>query len=114
MQLYIQVCNEQIITLLDSGSTHNFVHMAVGQRLGIQFSSCLGKAVTVADGDKVACQGLARELDIRIADEDFTINCYAIPLDSYDMILGLEFLRTLGSILWDFDDLCMAFSRGMR
>ena len=30
------------------------------------------------------------------------------------MVLGVTFLRTLGPILWDFDDLCMAFSRGGR
>lgn len=25
------------------------------------------------------------------------------------MVLGISFLKTLGPILWDFDDLCMAF-----
>lgn len=25
------------------------------------------------------------------------------------MVLGVKFLRTLGPILWDFDDLCMSF-----
>jgi hypothetical protein len=30
------------------------------------------------------------------------------------MVLGVTFLRTLGPILWDFDDLCMAFTRGDR
>jgi hypothetical protein len=25
------------------------------------------------------------------------------------MVLGVTFLRTMGPILWDFDDLCMAF-----
>ena len=25
------------------------------------------------------------------------------------MVLGVTFLHTLGPILWDFDDLCMAF-----
>ena len=29
------------------------------------------------------------------------------------MVLGIKFLRTLGPILWDFDDLCMAFTRGV-
>jgi hypothetical protein len=30
------------------------------------------------------------------------------------MVLGVSFLRTLGPILWDFNDLCMAFTRQDR
>lgn len=33
---------------------------------------------------------------------------WPISLDCYDMVLGISFLRTLGPILWDFEDLCMA------
>lgn len=57
----------------------------------------------------MACHGLAHDVDIRIGGEAFTVDCYSIPLDSYDMVLGVTVLRTLGPILWDFDDLCMAF-----
>jgi len=52
---------------------------------------------------------LAQEIDIRIGAEYFTVDCYTIPLSCYDMVLGVSYLRTLGPILWDFDDLCMAF-----
>ena len=41
----------------------------------------------------------------------FTVDCHSIPLDGYDMVLGIKFLRTLGPILWDFDDLFLAFTR---
>jgi hypothetical protein len=61
------------------------------------------------NGVCVACCGLAHDVRIWIVDEVFSINCYSIPIDSYDMVLGIMFLRTLGPILWDFDDLCMAF-----
>jgi hypothetical protein len=37
-----------------------------------------------------------------------------ILLDKWDMILGVAFLRQLGPILWDFDDLCMAFTKEGR
>jgi hypothetical protein len=57
----------------------------------------------------VECQGLARDVAIRIGQEEFLLNCFAIPLECYDMVMGVSFLRTLGPILWDFDDLCMAF-----
>jgi hypothetical protein len=70
--------------------------------------------VIVANGYRVECRGLVRDVGIRIADETFTVDCYSIPIDGYDMVLGVAFLRTLGPILWDFDDLCMAFSREGR
>lgn len=59
----------------------------------------------MANGDRVACHGVA----LRIGDEFFTVDYYTIPLDCYDMVLGVSFLRTLDPILWDFDDLCTAF-----
>jgi hypothetical protein len=68
--------------------------------------------VTVANGDKDACCGLARDVALRICDEFFTVDCYTIPLDCYDPVLGVSFLRTLGPILWDFEDICMAFWHG--
>jgi len=63
--------------------------------------------VVVTNGDRVACRGLARDVAVRIAEEHFTVDCY-------DVVLGTTYLRTLGPILWDFDDLCMAFWRHGR
>ena len=61
------------------------------------------------------CRGVARDVDLRIGAEAFPVDCYAIPLDSYDMVLGIAWLRTLGPILWDFDNLCMEFTfKGRR
>lgn len=70
---------------------------------------CMGLHVGVANGDKIACEGRALDVPITISMEAFSISCYAIPLGSFGMILGVEYLSSLGLILWDFDDLCMAF-----
>jgi hypothetical protein len=40
------------------------------------------------------------------------ICCFGINFDGFDVILGVDFLCMLGPILWDFEDLCMAFTRG--
>lgn len=80
----------------------------VAQRVGLQFKVNRGASVIVANGDRVPCGGLAPDVAIHIGDEFFTVDCYSIPLDHYVMVLGVMFLRTLGPILWDLDDL-MAF-----
>jgi hypothetical protein len=63
----------------------------------------------VENGDPVFCQGVTRCAPIDINREKFTIEAYAIPLDTFEIILGTTFLRTLGPVLWDLQDLCMAF-----
>jgi hypothetical protein len=114
MLLHISVANQPIVVLLDSALTHNFVSTDVARRLGLPFHSSAGTQVPIADGAWVAYQGLARDVGIRISQEEFNIDCYNIPLTCYDMVLGATFLRMLGPILWDFDDSCMAFWHGGR
>lgn len=109
MQVYVSIGNHQFKALLDSGSTHNFVSASTVAKVGLQFGKSTGSTVVVANGDRVPCSGLGRDIDIKIGDEYFTVDCYSIPLDCYDMVLGISYLRTLGPILWDFDDLVMAF-----
>ena len=75
------VGGKQCIALVDSGSTHNFISSAVARRAGIRFQPCPGTGVTVANGDRLDCRGLARDVGIRIADEAFAVDCYTIPLD---------------------------------
>lgn len=44
-----------------------------------------------------------------IDQERITIDCYTLPLASFDVVLNVQWLRTLGSILWDFVVLSMTF-----
>lgn len=94
-----------------TGSTTNFISAEAAQKVKLHFDDSRGANVIVANGDRVACTGLVRDVTLHIGDQFLTINCYSIPLDCYDMMLGVSFLCTLGPILWDFDDLCMAFWR---
>lgn len=55
--------------------------------------------------------GLCRGLPLQIDAENFKVDGLAIPLGGYDIVLRITWLRTLGPILWDFDDLRMSFWR---
>lgn len=43
--------------------------------------------------------------------EQFPIKFYLLPLDSFDVVLGIQWLKTLGPIVWDFKALTMDFLR---
>ena len=114
MQLRVRCGGQDLVALLDSGSTHNFISGAAASRTGLAFGDSKGAHVVVANGDRVACRGLARRLPIQVGGEEFYIDCYSIPLDAYDMVLGISWLTTLGPILWDFEGCRMAFHRRGR
>jgi hypothetical protein len=76
----------------------------------LQLEVCSSRGrVAVANGDKIDCHGLANSLRLCVGPDIFTMDSYAIPLDSFDIILGVQFLRTLGPILWDLANMNMAF-----
>ena len=54
---------------------------------------------------------MARQVPVLIGDEPFSINCVGIDLGCYDFILGVDFLSTLGPILWDLGVLSLIFWR---
>jgi hypothetical protein len=46
-----------------------------------------------------------------IEGEAFIIDCYGLSLGAYDMVLGVQWLESLGSIMWDSGTRTMAFIR---
>jgi hypothetical protein len=68
--------------------------------------------VPLVNGDRVPCYGVARDMALTIDMEAFAIGCYNIDLGEFDLILGIEFLRTPGFVLWYVSALRMSFSRG--
>jgi hypothetical protein len=52
---------------------------------------------------------IARDVPIVIGGAIFAVTCVGIDLGGFDFILGVDFLRTLGPILWDLDAMMVSF-----
>nr|XP_051214860.1 uncharacterized protein LOC127332582 [Lolium perenne] len=111
MLLPVTIKGERLTALVDTGSTHNFLSNTAMRRLALQPAGSEKYSVTVANGDLLTCQGVARQVPVLVGDEPFSIDCVGIDLGCYDFILGLDFLSTLGPILWDLDVLSLIFWR---
>lgn len=70
--------------------------------------------VVVANGKCLDSSGRWDDLIITISREPFSIRCYGPALGSYDMVLGVQWLESLGPVLWAFGRRTMAFPRGDR
>jgi hypothetical protein len=96
MLLLVMIHGERLIALVDTGSMHNFLSVDAMRRLALQPAGAEKFSVTVANGDRLTCHGVARQVPIVIGDEPFSIECVGIDLGCYDFILGVDFLSTLG------------------
>lgn len=114
MQLPVKVGGAELTALLDNGSTHNFIAEEVAAKVGVSLQQRTSTSVLVANEDCLTCSRRCSALELRIGDGYFNVNCHAIPLDGFDVVLGVKWLLTSGPILWDFEHLQMSFTREGR
>lgn len=68
------------VPLVDTGSTHTFIHSEVVAHLGLPVTPRAGLSVLVANGDRVRSPGVCLAIDVAILDEHFAIDCFALNL----------------------------------
>ena len=78
-----------------------------------KYNHAQGMSVKVANGDKVISTGVCPKLQFCI-EEHFDHTCYVLPSAGFDIVLGVQWLRSLGPILWNFDGLTMTIWRNGR
>ncbi|XP_042027154.1 uncharacterized protein LOC121774327 [Salvia splendens] len=101
--------------LIDSGSTHNFLDLQVAKKLGLLLTGVNPVYVDVADGNRLECKSMCKGLQWSLRGTTFVTDVLLLPLRSCDMVLGIQWLETLGDIQWNFKTLTMDFTlNGMR
>jgi hypothetical protein len=99
MQLAVRINDNILEGLVDSGSTHSFISASAASILHLEPDTRPGLHVMVANGDRIASVGICRAIHIFVDSEEFIIDLFVVPLEGYDMLLGMQWLRTLNSIL---------------
>ena len=61
----------------------------------------------VANGGTLPCKGKCRNVHIYMGDYNLCSDMFSLTLGGCDVVLGAQWLCTLGSILWDFAELWM-------
>jgi hypothetical protein len=100
--------------LLDSGSTHNFLDLDVAKTLGCKLEAIPPLAITGGGGHQLEAAFICRNFKWQLQQGHFTADVIVLPLGCCDLILGVQWLKSLGPILWDFDKLQMEFTTQSR
>ncbi|XP_066311353.1 uncharacterized protein [Miscanthus floridulus] len=109
MMLLVMIVGVPLKALVDTSSTHTFIHTEVAACLGLSISSRDGLSMLVMNGDRVCSPGVCLAREVLIYEEPFSIDCVALDLGGFDLVLSVQWLCSLGPIVWDFDALSMAF-----
>lgn len=99
-----------IHVLIDSGSTHNFLDLAAAKRLGCKLESVPPMSVTAGGGNKIQAPYLCRGFTWQLQNSSFNEDVIVMPLVCCDLVLGVQWLKSLGQIVWDFNKLQMEFT----
>ena len=110
MRLIGKIKRQPLILLIDSGSTHNFIDQAVAKRLRCLTKAVTGVSVTVANGEILKAQEVCELIKWETQGLTQFTDFLVLPLMGCDLVLGVQWLKTLGPITWDFTQLSMQFS----
>ena len=99
----------KVIILVDSGSTHNFIHRCITQETHCYIRVVNNFQIMIANGGSMKCGGCFENVRLQIGDYHIKSHMFSIDMGGCDIVLGVEWIRTLGPILLDFNKLTKEF-----
>ncbi|KDO56003.1 hypothetical protein CISIN_1g039109mg [Citrus sinensis] len=111
MRLQSSISKASLTILIDSGSTHNFLHHKFAKITGLKSEPGCLLSVVVANGEKLTSPGRCKGVQLQLQGTQIEAYFYLLSLEGCDAVLGAQWLCTLGSILWDFDKMEMQFTK---
>lgn len=98
-----------MITLIGSGSTHNFISERMATILHLPVIPTEVFIVRVTNGETLQCKGRFDAVPISIHGSVFNLTLYSLPLTCLDLVLSIQWLELLGSIVCNWNKLTMEF-----
>lgn len=103
--------NAKAIVLVDSGSTHDFMDLKLVNKLSLAICQQEKLKVIVADGRSLMTNRVYRNVLQKTKGFKFVKDFMLLPLKGCDIVLGIQWLLSLGFITWNLTSLIMQFTR---
>lgn len=90
------VCNNLANVLFDIGASHSFISDKFAREM--QNKPCaepISMSISMPNEDSVSCKWVLRDCTIQIADSELLANLIPFNLESYDVILGMDWRRAV-------------------
>jgi Retroviral aspartyl protease len=81
-----------IIAMIDSDSTHSFIHPSIIHLLNLSTIHFPLISITTASGVKLDTDQLYTKLKFQLQQHQFTSDLYVLSIACHDVILGMDWL----------------------
>nr|GEW21989.1 retrotransposable element Tf2 [Tanacetum cinerariifolium] len=104
-----RIQNKDIMVLVDGGSTHKFIDKPWVDRFGLIVDHDVYFEVVVCNREKMVCTGRVKDLTIVIQGYTIATDFFVLPMAACPILLGVQWLKTLGPVEIDFEKLTLGF-----
>lgn len=103
------VSSQEVVISIDGGSTPNFIQTHLAQVLGLPAKPIKPLRVLVGHGHEIECHHLFADVPVIVQRHSFAIDLHVLSFSGIDPVLGVQWLKSLGLVLTDYNDLMMKF-----
>lgn len=104
IKLLGRVGKHHISILVDTWSTHSFLDPSTTRKLHCELEYTNPLLVTVADGGRIECNSKCFNFQWEMEGHRFSTNVRILKLGGCDMVIGVDLLRKLGPVTFDFEN----------
>ena len=100
--------------LVDSEASHNVISCKLVSKLGLSLLSFSKLHIRLGDGHRVWVQERCEHIDLQLGALSCNLDTLVFELGNLDMVLGIEWLKTLGEVIHNWKEQSMRFKQGER
>lgn len=104
-----RIAYHPVVILVDGGSMHNFVQQHLVKSFGLLAQDTPTLRVLVGNGKEVQSSHVCRDVVVQVQGRAFMVDLHVLPLCGADVVLGVQWLKSLGPVLTDYNTLTMKF-----
>lgn len=109
-----EIQGRPILVLIDSGSSHSFLHSSFASVVPGVRPLSVPSVVTVADGSSIQCSSEIPNAKWSVQGFKFHSTLKLLPIGSFDLILGMDWLQAFSPMKVDWTHKIMTISYGSR
>ena len=107
MKVHGKIMFCEVVILIDSDASHNFISDDLVSELQIRCTPTNEFRVQMGNGDEIRALGVCRDLCLQLAKINMVTDFFPLKLGASDVVLGCQWLVTLGDSLMNWGNLCL-------